>query len=128
MADYKVNGKIFTVDDADIKDIMTTESMTKEMAVRCYFEDMGIINTGSKDSITEVESKPQKRHYVKSNKERKPSTRTRKVDEEKKVLIEKLASVIDAKDKVIKTETEFSFSMNGNEYTVKLIKHRKKKE
>jgi len=128
MADYKVNGKIFTVDDADIKDIMTAESMTKEMAVRCYFEDMGIINTGSKDSITEVESKPQKRHYVKSNKERKPSTRTRKVDEEKKVLIEKLASVIDAKDKVIKTETEFSFSMNGNEYTVKLIKHRKKKE
>lgn len=128
MADYKVNGKIFTVDDADIKDIMTTESMTKEMAVRCYFEDMGIINTGSKDSITEVESKPQKRRYVKSDKERKPSTRTRKVDEEKKVLIEKLASVIDAKDKVIKTETEFSFSMNGNEYTVKLIKHRKKKE
>jgi len=128
MADYKVNGKIFTVDDADIKDIMTAESMTKEMAVRCYFEDMGIINTGSKDSITEVEAKPQKRHYVKSDKERKPSTRTRKVDEEKKVLIEKLASVIDAKDKVIKTETEFSFSMNGNEYTVKLIKHRKKKE
>ena len=126
MADFKLKGKVFTVDESDIKDIMETEKMDRETAVRCYFEDMGLIDAGEKAIITEVASAPQKRRYVKSDKPRKKAERVRKVDEEKKVILEKLMSVIDA-EKTVKNEAEFSFNLNGTDYTVKLVKHRPKK-
>ena len=126
MADFKLKGKVFTVDESDIKDIMETEKMDRETAVRCYFEDMGLIDAGEKVTITEIASTPQKRQYVKSDKPRKKAERVRKVDEEKKVILEKLMSVIDV-EKTVKNEAEFSFNLNGTDYTVKLVKHRPKK-
>lgn len=126
MADFKLKGKVFTVDESDIKDIMETEKMDRETAVRCYFEDMGLIDAGEKATITEVASTPQKRRYAKSDKPRKKAERVRKVDEEKKVILNKLMSVIDA-EKIVKNEAEFSFNLNGTDYTVKLVKHRPKK-
>lgn len=126
MADFKLKGKVFTVDESDIKDIMETEKMDRETAVRCYFEDMGLIDAGEKATITEVASAPQKRRYVKSDKPRKKAERVRKVDEEKKIILEKLMGVIDV-EKTVKNEAEFSFNLNGTDYTVKLVKHRPKK-
>ena len=126
MADFKLKGKVFTVDESDIKDIMETEKMDREIAVRCYFEDMGLVDAGEKVTITEIASTPQKRRYVKSDKPRKKAERVRKVDEEKKVILEKLMSVIDV-EKTVKNEAEFSFNLNGTDYTVKLVKHRPKK-
>ena len=126
MADFKLKGKVFTVDESDIKDIMETEKMDRETAVRCYFEDMGLIDAGEQATITEIASTPQKRRYVKSDKPRKKAERVRKVDEEKKVILNKLMSVIDA-EKIVKNEAEFSFNLNGTDYTVKLVKHRPKK-
>ena len=126
MADFKLKGKVFTVDESDIKDIMETGEMDRETAVRCYFEDMGLIDAGEKATITEIASTPQKRRYVKSDKPRKKAERVRKVDEEKKVILEKLMSVIDV-EKTVKNEAEFSFNLNGTDYTVKLVKHRPKK-
>lgn len=126
MADFKLKGKVFTVDESDIKDIMETEKMDRETAVRCYFEDMGLIDAGEKATITEIASTPQKRRYVKSDKPRKKAERVRKVDEEKKVILNKLMSVIDT-EKIVKNEAEFSFNLNGTDYTVKLVKHRPKK-
>ena len=126
MADFKLKGKVFTVDESDIKDIMETEKMDRETAVRCYFEDMGLIDAGEKATITEIASTPQKRRYVKSDKPRKKAERVRKVDEEKKVILEKLMSVIDA-EKTVKNEAKFSFNLHGTDYTVKLVKHRPKK-
>ena len=126
MADFKLKGKVFTVDESDIKNIMETEKMDRETAVRCYFEDMGLIDAGEKATITEIASTPQKRRYVKSDKPRKKAERVRKVDGEKKVILEKLMSVIDV-EKTVKNEAEFSFNLNGTDYTVKLVKHRPKK-
>ena len=126
MADFKLKGKVFTVDESDIKDIMETEKMDRETAVRCYFEDIGLIDAGEKATITEIASTPQKRRYVKSDKPRKKAERVRKVDKEKKVILEKLMSVIDV-EKTVKNEAEFSFNLNGTDYTVKLVKHRPKK-
>lgn len=127
MADFKLKGRVFTVEESDIKDIMKSEEMDRDMAVRCYFEDMGMIDAGEKVTITEVASTPQKRRYVKSDKPRKKAERVRKVDEEKKVILDKLMSVIDV-EKTVKNEAEFSFNLNGTDYTVKLIKHRPPKE
>lgn len=70
------------------------------------------------------------RRYEKADTPRKQTERKRKIDEEKKGLIETLEeSIRDASDTfpVIKNKSEFSFTHNGSSYTVKLIKHRPKK-
>lgn len=53
--------------------------------------------------------------------------RERKVDEDKKTLIEKLSEALkDCENVSVKNEAEISFTFNENEYTLKLTKHRKK--
>ena len=47
-----------------------------------------------------------------------------KVDEEKKALLEKLMEGFEVDS--VKNEAEFSFHVGENNYTVKLVKHRKK--
>lgn len=76
----------------------------------------------------EVKAKGLKR-YEQSEKPRKKVERERKVDEDKKKLLELCANALD--DYVFsmftKTETEISFEYNDEKYTLKLTKHRKKK-
>lgn len=69
------------------------------------------------------------KHYEQSDKPRKPAKRERKIDPDKKYLLDLLISAVNAETciKNIKTETEFSFEFGENEYSVKLIKHRPKK-
>ena len=123
--DYKVNGKVYEVDEVIVKEYKKEFDLTHADAVRMYFEEMGIAKP--KDTITEVDATPKKRKYTKSDKPRKKSTRERKVDEEKKEI---LGLLIDGYTEKyprmvkVKNEVEFSFTHNGNEYTVKLIKHR----
>lgn len=69
------------------------------------------------------------KHYEQSGKPRKPAKRERKIDPDKKYLLDLLISAVNAETciKNVKTETEFSFEFGENEYSVKLIKHRPKK-
>ena len=67
------------------------------------------------------------KHYEKSDKPRKPTTRERKVDETKlrilsgcRVYVEELGATVTAE----KTETEITFTYNDETFTLKLIKHR----
>lgn len=131
MADFKINGRIFTVDEADIKDNMKEFNLSREDAVRMYFEDMELVEAGNKTTITEIEAPKQKRTYTKSDKPRKKAVRERKVDEEKGTIIAELRSTLESNNATItsvKNEAELSFELNGNQYTIKLIKHRPKKE
>ena len=65
---------------------------------------------------------------------RKP--RERKVDDEKKKILSEVKVLIEGiqlnngetANAVMKTETELSFPYNGNEYTLKLTKHRPPKK
>ena len=68
------------------------------------------------------------KRYTSSDKKRKPAKKERKVDTDKKYLLNLLISAINQETciKNIKTETEFSFEFGEDEYSVKLIKHRKK--
>ena len=70
------------------------------------------------------------KHYEKSDKPRKAVKKERKVDTDKKYLLNLLIAAINAETciKNVKTETEFSFEFGNDEYSVKLIKHRPKKE
>lgn len=69
------------------------------------------------------------RNYVK-NEDRKPVKRERKVDSTKGYLLSLYKDALTDKGICIageKTETEISFEYEGESYTVKLTKHRKKK-
>lgn len=131
MADFKVDGRIFTVDETDIKANMKEFNISREDAVRMYFEDMELIKAGSKTTITEVDAPKQKRTYTKSDKPRKKAVRERKVDAEKGSILTEVRSTLEANNAIItnvKNEAELSFELNGNKYTIKLIKHRPPKE
>ena len=70
------------------------------------------------------------KRYETSDKPRKPAKKERKVDEKKKHLLcccKVLFEGMGAKILKVKTETEISFSFEEEEYTLKLIKHRPKK-
>jgi hypothetical protein len=78
-------------------------------------------------ALMEINAK-QNKNYTQSTVEKKVSTRERKVDENKKFILEHLKCVIDgmADNAEMKNETELNFEYCGNAYTLKLIKHRKK--
>ena len=76
----------------------------------------------------EMKAKDLKR-YEQAEKPRKKAERERKVDEDKKKLLELCKNAIDdyVFNLVTKTETEISFEYNDEKYTLKLTRHRKKK-
>ena len=77
----------------------------------------------------ELKSKANFKHYEQSEKPRKKTEKTRKVDEEKKHLLGCIKNLLVGMRITItevKTETEIKFVYNENEYTLKLTKHRKK--
>jgi len=77
----------------------------------------------------EMKAKGLKR-YEQAEKPRKKAERERKVDQEKKEILDELVTCINkniGKVLEVKTETEIKMVYNETEYTVKLIKHRQKK-
>ena len=71
------------------------------------------------------------KHYEKSDKPRKAVKKERKVDATKKRLLmdcKVLLEGLGAEILGVKTETEVTFTFEGEEYSLKLIKHRPKKE
>ena len=67
------------------------------------------------------------KRYEKAEKPRKKTEKVRKVDEEKGFLLQHVKDTLEdlgAETKLIKTETEVTFTYNGNNYTIKLTKHR----
>jgi len=83
------------------------------------------------EEMAEMEIKANgNRRYEKSDKPRKKTTRERKVDPTKKKLLTSCKVLLEglgADVTNIKTETEVTFLFDNEEYSLKLIKHRKKK-
>ena len=130
MADYRVRGRIFTVESEDINELMAELEINKGDAVRAYFEDMGIIEPGSHDEIVEVIPQKVKRKYTKSDKPRKAVERERKIDPDKLTLIqilEKALTDAEITPDPRTNETDLHFKYNEADYSVKLTKHRAKK-
>ena len=130
--DYKINGRIFEGDEVVIKEIMKELELDRKEAIRAYFEDLGIIKLGDrKTPITPIESEGNsKRNYNKSDKPRKKTERVRKVAEDKKIFIDKVAEMLNemgATDSSVKNELEVNFNSDGANYTFRLTKHKNKK-
>ena len=127
---YKIEGKYYELTNEDIAEIRKNKkefNLSDEDAARMFFEDWEYIPAGSKVKIERVKDLGIKKEYAKSERVRKNTPKERKVDETKgkilgdcKTLLEGLGAEITA----MKTETEVTFTYDGNSYTLKLTKHR----
>ena len=129
---YKIEGKYYELTNEDIMEIKRNQKemeLSEDDAARMFFEDWEYIPAGSKVKIERVPDLQQKKEYAKSEKARKNTPKERKIDATKgkilndcKELLEKLGADVTA----LKTETELNFNFEGESYTLKLTKHRKK--
>ena len=107
-----------------VAEIMRDAEADGEPVTRAEAEEMARMEMGAKEN----------RHYEQGEvkKDRKP--RERKVDEDKKLILSVVKTLLtgflrnhgQADTIAEKTETELCFTFNGNDYTLKLVKHRKK--
>lgn len=118
--------------EALIQKHMKTLKCTRDEAIDIIACD-DEIDGGNKElfALTD-EQKKLVRKITKADKKpdttKKPTKRERKVNENKKILIEKIAKALaDTENLSVKTETEINFSYNGKAYSVKLTEHREKK-
>ena len=123
---YDFNGKILNIPDKDIENSMKLLEISKEEAIKMWLDDNDYTTNEIVEELTEKAKKEIKR-YEQSDKKRKSSTRERKVDDEKKAFLDGFRIFVEGKGGNVtaqKNEAEFSFTYGGNEYSVKLIKHR----
>lgn len=125
---YNFRGKNLTIPDAELKKSMKSLDLTKEEAIQLWLSDNNYEENETVEELTEKAKSV--RHYEKSDKPRKKSTRERKVDEEKKRFLTDIQTLIEGLGgnvTNVKNEAEFSYTFGENSYTVKLIKHRPSK-
>lgn len=125
---YEFNGKVLNIPDAEIEKNMKALEISRDEAIEMWLDDNDYIKNEEAEKLTE-KAKVIKR-YETSDKPRKKVKKERKVDEEKKYLINILVKTLE--DEVcnisVKNEAEISFVCNENSYTIKLVKHRPPKK
>lgn len=117
---YELNGKQIAIPDSEITGFEKKYGLSKDEAIQLWLEDNDYLENETVNKL--VEKSKGQRHYEKSAKARKSTPKERKVDEEKKMLLNKLMEGISVDS--VKNEAEFSFHVGDNHYTVKLVKHR----
>ena len=110
-----------------ILDYMKKLDISREEAEQLFEDDENDFIGEEGEQMTEQAKKVGRRYEQKG--ERKKSTRERKVDEDKQIIMQNIEnSLLEIVQSLqIKTENECSFSYNGCEYSLKIIKHRPKK-
>lgn len=126
---YNFNGKEINIPDAEIEKNMKLLDISKEEAIEMWLDDNDYTENEEVEKLTE-KAKEVKR-YEKADKPRKATKKERKVDEEKKNLLNLCRIPIEGAGGIVtnvKNEAEFSFTFGDNCYTVKLVKHRPPKK
>lgn len=126
---YNFNGKEINIPDKDISNLMASLDISKDEAIDTWLDDHDYIDNAEAEEMTKKAK--QLRRYEKSDNERKKTVRERKVDAEKGGLLTAIKTAVEAFGGAVssvKNEAEFSFTFNGNSYTVKLVKHRPPKK
>lgn len=122
------NGKEINIPDAEIQHNMKALGISEEEAVNMWLDD----NDYTENEVVEELTKKAKavKRYEQADKPRKKTVKERKVDEEKKHLINILVTSLNGEvsNISVKNEAEISFICNENSYTIKLVKHRPPKK
>lgn len=110
---------------------MTKEKLIEAIMKECE-KDGEPVTREEAEEMAELEIKAGSiRHYEKSDKPRKATKKERKVDETKKRILtdcKVLLEGLGANVTTVKTETEITFIFEDEEYSLKLVKHRPKKD
>lgn len=110
---------------------MTKEKLVEKIMEECLAEGEPVTREEAEE-MAEMEIKSGlNRHYEKSDKPRKTTKKERKIDETKKRLLADCRVLLEglgAQTLSVKTETEITFLFGGDEYSLKLVKHRPKKK
>lgn len=110
--------------------------MNKEKLIAEIMKDCPEVTREEAEEMAKMELRDKEnRRYEQAEKPRKKADKVRKVDEEKKKILSAVKVLIEGMqlnngqnaETALKNETELSFSLNGNAYTIKLIKHRPEK-
>ena len=108
---------------------MTKEKLVARIMKECAAEGEPVTKEEAEQMAEWEMNSKTVRNNAKSDAQRKPSTRERKVDETKKRILNNCRILLEGMGAVsaqMKTETEVSFTFEGEEYSLKLVKHRKK--
>lgn len=113
--------------EQEIQKNMKVLGISREEAEQLWEDDQNDFIGEEGEEMTR-KAKEVKR-YEKGDKPRAKAKKERKVDENKKLILDKLHKALETFVKItnVKTETEISFMYNDEEYTLKLTKHRPKK-
>ena len=107
--------------------------MNKEKLIAEIMKEYPEITKEEAEEMAEMELRDKEnRRYEQGEKPRKKADKVRKVDNEKKEILSAIKVLIEGmqlnrgqcEDTTLKAETELSFTLYGNSYTLKLIKHR----
>ena len=126
---YNFEGKNINIPDDEIEKSMKVLGISEEEAIDLWLCDNDYEEDEEAEALT-VKAKAVKR-YEKADKPRKATAKERKVDEEKKQLLNLCRIPIEGAGGIVtnvKNEAEFSFTFGDNCYTVKLVKHRPPKK
>ena len=115
------------IKEQEIQKNMKALGISREEAEQLWEDDQNDFIGEEGEEMTR-KAKEVKR-YEKGDKPRAKAKKERKVDENKKLILDKLHKALETIVKItnVKTETEISFVYNDEEYTLKLTKHRPKK-
>ena len=115
------------IKEQEIQKNMKALGISREEAEQLWEDDQNDFIGEEGEEMTR-KAKEVKR-YEKGDKPKAKAKKERKVDENKKLILDKLHKALETFVKItnVKTETEISFVYNDEEYTLKLTKHRPKK-
>lgn len=121
--------------EKDIQKLMQKLDCTREEAIEILQEDEAIDKMTSvkevQSDLSEEQKKAAKAATITGSKKRTSIKRERKVDATKKKLIDCIRILIEGLHGVVeplKNESEMHFTFNGDNYTIRLIKHRPPKK
>ena len=100
--------------------------ISREEAEELYLSDHENIDTPEQKEYTD-KAKKIKRYEKSDTPRKKPQDKERKIDTEKKRLLNDYRIITEGLGGIItsvKNEAEFSFTFNNSSYTVKIIRHR----
>lgn len=122
--------KGFEVDDNKIDEYIEKLDCSIAEACDLILEESGKIEE-PEETTKAINEIKKVRRYEQSATTRKKTIREPKVDEEKKILLGYVKTLLDGLKDVevtsVKTETEINFMYGGNDFTFKLTRHRPKK-
>ena len=113
--------------EQEILNYMKNLQISREEAEQLWEDDQEDFIGEEGEEMTK-KAKEVKR-YEKADKSKSKSKKERKIDENKKLILDKLHKTLETFVEItnVKTETEINFVYNDEKYTLKLTKHRPKK-